>query len=522
MTARSVGIFVLSLLLACAGKPPRPDWTVRGAHPAYPNERFLVGLGQAKVVAGDEVEAKRLAELDALNQIVSQIKVTIAAEVQTSLKAVMTLTAGKSEETSEQTFAERITAKTNLDGIEGVTVVQRHRERDVLFALAVLEREKGAFSLAARINERRAAIGEGMASAETALKEGKVYQALASLFPLRGQLEDLAATESIHRVVAGRVAEPWGQPVSMAQLEAKVTAVVTALSLRKVSGDAQRGALGTALGKPLIAKLEYGEGKGKKKNAVPGFPMRCRMAEGSATLTETLVSEADGTTTCRISATIPSGTRHNRVVLEPDLSALGGGNFVLVPPSAEFGFTLPTKADVRILVQVVEKNHGKVSASATVQPALAAAITAAGFRVVDKPKGGARALSQATPELAVLRKSFGKQAEFLVYGDISTALLSQPGPDNRPPFWTSEAHGFLRLVDLRHGVMLQAFDLAPFNPAAGAARSPDALDTRGFGNDQDTSGLKALQTFSSAATPKVVTALEQAFGTPPVSTKAQR
>src|SRR3989442_10106647 len=126
----NLNLVALGLVLAACStaQAPPPAWTtaVSADHPAYPQARFITGVGLSSTSADD-------ADARAKENVALQISTRLESETSSFQK--YTTQAGTSE-----TVTSRLSVRGSLDRADPIRLVDRARQGGVFYSYAVLDR----------------------------------------------------------------------------------------------------------------------------------------------------------------------------------------------------------------------------------------------------------------------------------------------------------------------------------------------------------------------------------------------
>jgi hypothetical protein len=194
---RLLVIFTL-LLAACAGVSRAPDWVSGTKASAYPDEQYLIGVGQA--------DSRQAAEERAYAAVARIFKADIMSQSKDS-ETYSNLERKGNIQTEHRLAIETVTKVTTDKLLENVKIAETWREpkTGVYSALAVLHRNGAQSMLLGRIAELDAAINSDVK--ESSATSDK----LLKLRTLRRALRNLISRETMNRdlqIISGRSVAP--------------------------------------------------------------------------------------------------------------------------------------------------------------------------------------------------------------------------------------------------------------------------------------------------------------------------
>ena len=246
-----LGICVFLLILAaCAGSSKPPDWVTGTKVAAYPDDQFLIGVGQG--------DSRAVAEDRAYAALARVFKVDIISESK-DVETYSNLEHKGAVQTQRQLTVETLTKVSTAKLLENVKVADTWKDPQTGLhsALAVLNRAATRAMLSGRIAELDAAIEghleESRATVDKLLKLRELHRAISNLITREALNNDL-------RVVSGRAVT---SQVSISGLTQELErflhdSVVVAVAVGGDQADAVRQAIVETLvreGLPVSARL---------------------------------------------------------------------------------------------------------------------------------------------------------------------------------------------------------------------------------------------------------------------------
>jgi hypothetical protein len=228
-------------LLAAGAAAAPPQWLATGALSEYGPDKYLVGVGSGSRPEDAAAAARR--------GIASQIQSTITARVSFVTREVSR--AGQDELTQFVTSSIDESVTRTLTGAE---VVRQETDRDTHYALAVLDRGRLVRQLQAELEELDAAASGALAGVEAQLAAGDLIAALDRLGLAQAHLTGLASRRVVHDALAPA---PYvgSQEHSLANVDARIRALLGQVRVAVVSGDGQVAAPAAELSQPIIVAL---------------------------------------------------------------------------------------------------------------------------------------------------------------------------------------------------------------------------------------------------------------------------
>jgi len=216
MTGRGCLIMGLCLLLAaCAGSPKTPDWVNGAKASAYPDNQFLIGVGQG--------ESRPVAEQRAYVALARIFKADVTGQTK-DWESYLNLERTGSNRIDRRLSVEMITNVSTDKVLENVRIADTWKEpkTNLYSALAVLERGSTSAALSRRIGELDDAITRDLQDADDTpdklLKLRELHRAARNFMTRDSLNSDL-------RIISGR---SLSTPFSLAELTANLQRFVHA------------------------------------------------------------------------------------------------------------------------------------------------------------------------------------------------------------------------------------------------------------------------------------------------------
>lgn len=131
---------VMILIISCASQrafqrsEERPQWTLEGKHPSYPQSKYLTGFGRGK--STQEADDSARAEIAKIFKV-NVMEITHSSEFYTQ----------KGEEVSHIFDIEKTTQASTELTLEGVLISERFEDGEDFYALALLDKQKTSSSI---------------------------------------------------------------------------------------------------------------------------------------------------------------------------------------------------------------------------------------------------------------------------------------------------------------------------------------------------------------------------------------
>lgn len=460
----------------------KPSWTGTGTHPSYPQSQFIVGLGVSNDTADPEGDKSR-ADSNARAEVGKQIQVGIEQET-TTTESEWKRNGIQGGEALFQVFG-RETVKI---GLEGVQIAERCRDASekAFYSLAVLNRAEAAKRLEMRIGEELGRAKKFEEQADGSLEGGEMAQALRAYAKSYGELGKALSDAVVLRVVGRK----QSQPIPVAEIDGKLSRVVSALNLKAAAGSGQRGSPGQPLPAPLTAQAVYQRAGGE--SPVADIPLSFRLEGECGRVEPAARTGPDGKASAKVLEVCNTGKAENRAVAELDWTALMSEldresakqlrrRFKQV--SASFTYSLSTPETTRVGVLINEYVDDKKINLSIVQAAVVQALLDAKFNVLDtKVMAGltGKDIDAVTPEQ--LKAMYAGNVEVAIVGELRSTFSSNVG---NIVFY--RARGTIRAVDISNAQALTEL----------------SVESKGAGANNEKAGLQALKEAAKSAPPKL-------------------
>mgnify|MGYP005638665123 FL=1 len=251
-----------------------PDWVLLKGHPQYPQSQYLIGVGTSEKGPSQAGDAARAKVAQNLKMNISSTMVDIS--------------------TTEKIHIERI-IKTEVDAVlEGVEIKGTWPDQNngVYYALAVVERNKAAFSIREKINKIESALLRNLNEGTEAENRADVISALSNYLSGYQKAPTLPPLKNTHYVITSSDEGPGSQNISTSEFESRIKNIVRNLNLTVVSGNQQIVKTLKGIAEPLVAKVYlFKEGY---LNPVSNIPVIFNYETGQGELEGEKTSDSDG------------------------------------------------------------------------------------------------------------------------------------------------------------------------------------------------------------------------------------
>jgi len=350
---------------------PPPKWCATGQHPDYPPGDYMsaIGLGEQQQAARDNALAELAAAVEARMSAPAPSGTGSPAEA-----ALLRDLALMGTEALRFTATELVAAR--------VVEVWYDPVVEFYYALGVLDRREAAQAYSQRAVKAAREAAELLAS-------GRNHQKAENYIPaLQAYLQALRSVQQERKWQMAAVAvqaEGSAQPPAPAQgptlfeVRARLNGLLGELSLRKVAGDKQWGALGRPLRHPLTVEACAGQ----KKVLLGGLPLRFEPLGPGGESAQLLTTDEHGRAYCVVRHPEASG---GAVTCSIALERLAPGVDLrgVQAPAVTFRFLVRERQNTSFAVCIVEKGLQDLPApEGIVQTAIRRALREAGYEVVD-------------------------------------------------------------------------------------------------------------------------------------------
>jgi hypothetical protein len=276
------------------------------------------------------------------------------------------------------------------------------------------------------------------------------------------------------------------------------------VSLTVVSGDNQSGKIREPLPDPLVARavLKLDD----REVPVRKFPVAFALLDGTGDVQPEVLTDEDGSATCRVARVDPSGKEFNRVSAELAFAKFYPDAAKLMPVKTLFTFRLPTKATTTLFIKVFESIGTITVANSFVQNALTEALgpRGVGFKVYDESTALKKVdvTTLDTSDDRELIQALGDIAQIIVIGNANSSLREDEEA-KKGGYVFNQTRVTLRAVDVATGKVVLSMD-----PPTKKMSGKNELDA----------GRKALESVSKDIARDVAAKLAEPFApgsTPP-------
>ena len=469
MTTSTLRLVPALLLVACATAPatvkddlssantvrggPRPLWVTQ-KDPQHASS--LVGVGVTEVGSNASLQKTlSIADASARGEIAKILKVTVASEV----KSFLSSSTSEGDKQVLQSTASEVVDSFALQGCE-ISDHWRDEKANVMYSLALLDREKAGPRLLAQVQDAQLAAEAYRNKGDEALATDP---SAALKHYLRARVEAGRGVQAVllYRVVTQK---EIGFPPD-AGIDARLVPLLDRISLGVVQGDRQRGVSGQPLPKPIVFAAAFQTGA--SSTPMPGIPLVVTFPGGKAAPAAT--TKGNGRASVQVDDAGPlegAGKLTARIdwaglVKESGAEDGTAPRWLRSLPGREATAQIVKRAlsTLRIAIRIVESvEGGSPPKDGVLQTALSSAFRDAGVEVKDSAAlveraGGEKGLvALGDGELREKGRDF---ADVLVVGTVSTSASALNGLAGAT---FHEAHGAIRAIDLGGERVLHSID----------------------------------------------------------------
>ncbi len=344
-----------------------PDWYTTHKNVRYPSEMYILGVG-----AGSGANATEAAKKAAQTDLVSQIRVQVQAQV----KNVSESFQFNKDEQLFSDFRSNVRTAVN-DEITGMEVVETTTDNatGTAYALVVLERDKYCENLRNEMDAGWKQADELRTSSSNYANQGKLDDALQSLWDARTVTTPLLTKQTLYNAVSNssyKTAVSFGP----SSITTDIRRILSTLKIAKKSGDKQKGRVGEIFSEPFVVQVTVNQ-DGKSMPVVGStvvFETSDKTKIGDATTDD--LGLANFSTTIR--AMTGNGIRARLAFKKLDRE------FEQNLLSSAVYFTW--KAEASNVVFALKINSNSTKTASSLKNTCSSAITQIGYRVVSSSK----------------------------------------------------------------------------------------------------------------------------------------
>jgi TolB-like protein len=279
-----------------------PDWVLNKEHPSFPQGRFLVGVGFSDRTSTSADESAR-----------SNLAKTLNVRIRSTMKDVST---------TEKIHVESV-IETEVDTVlRGVEIKEGwlDQSKGVYYSLAVVERNKAASSIQARISEIESALQMNLNDGIEAENRADVIAALShyQLGYLRAL--DLPPLKNARHIIISSKENSGPHHIRAGEFESRIRGIVHNLNLATVSGDRQIVKTRKGVAEPLVAKVYLL--KDGNRIPVPNIPVLFSYKIGHGELEREKNSGSDGTVRTKVHEIFSNEEANHVIVVKLDYSRI--------------------------------------------------------------------------------------------------------------------------------------------------------------------------------------------------------
>jgi hypothetical protein len=195
---------------------------------------------------------------------------------------------------------------------------------EIIYALAVLDRDQASQLLRSKIEDARREADELFKNAQGEESGGEILQALTHYVQAHKKLSTASSDLLVLRIIRGSLAaaiEKEPKPITTAGLGVIIENIISQIKLIPVSGNDQKGEPGKALAEPLVVKAMYDNGT--VQHPLKGIQVRFDFDQGKGNLESESKADTSGVASCRVYSVEGTGKEANTIVSSMD-PGIGG------------------------------------------------------------------------------------------------------------------------------------------------------------------------------------------------------
>ena len=336
-----------------------PQWFSTHAHPNYPAEQYIIGVGTGGGATGVESAKKA-----ALADIVAQLRVQVQSEMRT-------VTESFSINDDEQLSSDfRRQSRTVVsDELIGADVAETVTDpsTQTSYALVVLNRRSYSAAVGSELESGWKQASDLRASAMDFFSKGKLNEAIQSIDQIKQVLAPLYAKQVLYAAAARK---PFASAslFNPAALQTDLRTMLSQVQLNKVSGDKQKGKIGASFSLPFVVSV--------KANGVPCAGVSVLYHLNDRTVLGQAITDEKGNASLSTTIRAMSGEGIRAKISLPGL----GREFEQNLNSSSVLFTWTASASDKAFSITVSAKNQKVRDA--VSGKISAAVTSIGYKVV--------------------------------------------------------------------------------------------------------------------------------------------
>ena len=401
---------VLLLLWSCTGLAQDPEWIYGKGHDEYRNSRYLTALGEGRSAED--------ARKNAYSTLAEQLKVNISS--QTSI--VKEYRSVQDQFQQQESADIRIQTQVDLDNIEGIKIVSRYQKpsTDRYYAFAVLDKQRNALDLTARIESLIDGIRGKATSAVTEINGGRAAQGVSMLVQAANDVEELVPQVDLHRLFAAPEANSRLRSKSLdviSELDRTLGQVLPQVYIQVNNGNSKQGS--PELGVPEAFSLTFAHGG----YALGPVPVRVESDMPAAVIDMDETSGLDGRVSVKVRSMPYTGKAENRLRVKLDFD---DSLFTNKSPYTDLTVVLSQKSEVSVLLQTDVRSDSHSYLDVIVSENLASVLSEQNYHVLTDGAGPADYIIEVRASVSELPAFSG-----MAFTKIGGVIMIKSGQSNR-------------------------------------------------------------------------------------------
>lgn len=362
---------VFILIWSVSLQAAEPQWIDGSGLARYQSERYLSAVGE-----GDNREDARK---NAIARLAEQLKVNISSESEIRKK----FQASEGQASSSESMNIRINTQVNLQGLEGIKVVEQYHQPESgrYFAYVILDREQNASNLAFAIESQFEQIRTALQQAKHLIASARPAAGIRKLLKASYGFSSIDQDIALHRLFAKSTMNSMLKSDRRAlaqQFEQYLSQVFRAVELRVIGPDHQPGSPELGVRDLFMVAFSY--------NGLPlaQVPVKVVAEDAGTRIDADDSSNARGELAVRIRSFPYTGKTQNKIRVKLDLDETA---LAVQSPSAELSIQLSQKSETSILLKSKITNRFNEYLYLTVNDGLSSVLSQQHYNVVSDDEG---------------------------------------------------------------------------------------------------------------------------------------
>lgn len=287
------------------GQVQTPQWYLSGQVPGYGTQEYLIGTGQGPTLEDAIAEAQSV--------IGGQLKVSVDSTVESFRKESNI----DGQMNFFETFSESSTITVN-ETIKGSQIAKQEQVAGTYYVFAALHIQRYIAQLLIELGDIQRQVTSQLSQARSAVQRALVFEAMDRYSSAYDLLVDYYTKRAYVEALAPNQV-PRGI-TSASEVVSEIRAMLSAITLSVVSGDAQEATLGSDLPEPVVFQVAY-RAAGGQQIPVASIPVTLRGADRSSLGRYT--TDSNGRVSVSVQA-VPSARTGGSVSATMDMYAIMG------------------------------------------------------------------------------------------------------------------------------------------------------------------------------------------------------